>query len=333
MRFRNSIRLLMENFKNVFRLLWYKLFITLIATAITAAFVVPELKEIFESAAMKGLIENCIAFVKALFNANGVDLEAAKSAILHEGGSLDQVKELFSSISTELTWICLACVGVYLLKRFFDTLGHFAVGSTLNDKMSTYAETKFGAAYVANLGKASAYAWIYVLTTSIFDIVSISAVVVILSYMHILLALFLGMTAAVLIQALKLTVTSHWLPAMTVDNLPLRKSFKLPYKREHKQWAKVYSMYLVSVYFVVILNALAALLTFGSALLITLPASYFLFICEQYVNYYTMKGEKYFLTYNRIAENVDHGDSEHFFDYVDETAPVAEQIDIDLQKK
>ncbi len=333
MRFRNSIRLLMENFKQVFRLLWYKLFITLIATAVTAAFVLPELNEIFDSPAMKGLLENCTDFLKALFSANATDLEAAKGAILHDGGSLDQVKDLFSSMSTELTWICIACVGVYLLKRFFDTLGHVAVGNSLNDKMSAYAETKFGSSYIANLGKGSAYAAVYVLTCLLFSVLSIAVAVVILAFMNIFLALFLATTAVVLIQTLKLTITSHWLPAITVDNRPLRKSFKLPYKREYKQWAKVYSMYLVSVYFVIIINLLAALFTFGSALLITIPASYFLFICQQYVNYYTMKGEKYFLTYDKIAENVDHGDSEHFFDYVEEPTPEAEQMEMDIEQK
>ena len=80
---------------------------------------------------------------------------------------------------------------------------------------------------------------------------------------------------------------------------------------------------------------MAALFTFGSALLITVPASYFLFICEQYVNYYTMKGKKYFLTYEKIATNPDHGDSEHFFDYI-EDAPetqTKEQEDDTRNKK
>ena len=51
---------------------------------------------------------------------------------------------------------------------------------------------------------------------------------------------------------------------------------------------------------------------------ITVPASYFLFICIQFVNYYTVQGKKYFITYDRIATNRDRGDSEHFFDTVED---------------
>ena len=68
----------------------------------------------------------------------------------------------------------------------------------------------------------------------------------------------------------------------------------------------------------IILNVMAAICTFGSALIVTIPTSYLLFICIQYVNYYTVKGKKYFITYDRIESNLDHGDSEHFFDYIEE---------------
>lgn len=77
-------------------------------------------------------------------------------------------------------------------------------------------------------------------------------------------------------------------------------------------------LYAATVYIVIIVNVVAVLCTFGSALLITVPASYLLYICEQYVIYYTMKGKKYFITYESIATNPDHGDRAHFFDYIGE---------------
>ena len=63
---------------------------------------------------------------------------------------------------------------------------------------------------------------------------------------------------------------------------------------------------------------MAAICTFGSALMVTIPLSYLLFICVQYVNYYTLNGKKYFITYDRIATNPDHGDTAHFFEYLGE---------------
>ena len=133
-------------------------------------------------------------------------------------------------------------------------------------------------------------------------------------------ALFLSVTLLVLIQAFRLTLTGLWMPAMTVDGKRLKHAFKYENKTEKRQRAKFFANYIVTVYAVIILNVAAAVFTFGSALLITVPASFMLLICQQYVNYYTIKGKKYFITYDMISRNPDYGDKEHFFEYIDETA-------------
>lgn len=318
MRFRNSLRLLMENFKHVYKILLYQLIVSLIATALCCAFVLPELIEIWNSNAVQGLITNSKAFIKAFLAASATDLQALKGSIFGDGGSVEQIGDLLASMTTEIVWTCIGVALVYLAKRFVDTLCYFAVGNILNDKMSTYAETPFSSAYIANLGKASVYAALYVPVVFLFDALTIAVCCLILSILPIFTALFVCMTLIVVCQALKLTFTNLWMPAMTVDNKPLFEAVRYANKREKKQRWKIFSTYLVTVYIVIIFNVMAAIFTFGSALLITVPASYFLFICEQYVNYYTMKGKKYFLTYEKIATNPDHGDSEHFFDYIED---------------
>lgn len=316
MRFRNSVRLLMENFKHVYKLLLSKLVIALVACALCCAFVLPEIIDIWNSAALQELVENGKSFVKAFFTLNQEELSAYREAIFGEGGSLKKVVSLISSMTLEIVLVCLGCIVVYLLERFVNTLCHFTIGCMLNDKMSTYAETTFSTVFVANLGKASAYSALYVLVVFLFDVVTLALCYFLLAFLPILAALFFSVTLLVVCQSLKLTFTSAWMPAMTVDNLTLKEALHCVDKNEKKQTSKAFSTYLVTVYLVIIVNILAGIFTFGSALLITVPASYMLFICEQYVNYYTMKGKKYFITYERIATNPDHGDSEHFFDYI-----------------
>ena len=136
-----------------------------------------------------------------------------------------------------------------------------------------------------------------------------------MAVMPIFVGLFGATTLIVCCQALKLTFTSRWLPAMTTDNKKLREALRVD-KQGRRRTLKAFSSYLVAVYFIVIINVAAALCTFGSALILTVPASYFFLICLQYVNYYTLMGKKYFLTYEHIATNPDRGDSEHFFDYM-----------------
>lgn len=318
MRFRNSLRLLMENFKHVYKLFLSKLIIGLVATALCCAFVLPELIEIWNSEAVKGLVENLKEAFTALLVADHAALEVIKENLVGNNGSLEQVAKLLSSMRLEIILTVIGCAVVYLLKRFAETVCHFTTGSMLNDKMATYAETSYSTAFVSNLGKASVYSLVYVPVVFVFDVIMLALVYLLLAYTTIVIGLFGGVTLIVFGQALKLTVTNRWMPAMTADNKRLREAIRYADQMEKKQTSKVFSMYLVSVYMILIVNVGAALCTFGSSLIITVPASYFLLICEQYVNYYTLMGKKYFLTFDKIAKNPERGDSEHFFEYMTE---------------
>lgn len=319
MRFRNSVRLLMENFKNVYKILVYKLVILVVTAALTSALLLPGLMEILESAEMTAFVEDIREFVRALIGGNSEFLAGFQEQFKVTVAAL---AKLLDSMMSRIVWSLVGVAVVYLLGRFMDTLGYFSIGSILNDRMGTYAETPFAAAYIRNLGRASLYSVVYVPVVFLFDVIVIALCwflfFYLFSFLNVFLSLFFSMTFIVLCQALKLTLTSMWLPAMASDNMSVGQAMRFGRKSQKKQWNKVYSTYIVTVYVVIILNVVAAVCTFGSALLVTVPASYFLFICEQFVNYYTVQGKKYFITYDRIATNRNRGDSEHFFDTVED---------------
>lgn len=334
MRFRNSILLLVENFKNVYRILIYKLLIMLIGTALISALLIPGLIEIFESVQFTALVESIEAFLVALVpadNASGV-LTQAKDALLGENGTLAQFAGFVAEKATGIIWTIIGCAVIYLLQRFADTLCYFSIGGILNDKMATYAESPFSSVYVTNLGKASIYSLVYVPVVFLFDLITWALAILVLTNLPILLALFLAVTIIVVCQAVKLTFTSGWLPAMVVDNKKIKDVMFKRSDEEKQQRGKVFATYVGTVYAVIILNVIGALCTFGSALLLTVPMSFFVFICVQFVNYYTLTGKKYFITYESIATNESHGDSEHFFDYMQPAQEPAQEIMEDTQE-
>ncbi len=318
MRFTNTLRLLMGNFKQALHLFLSKAITAIVVIALCSAFILPELLEIAEDPVTQTLVENFKNIFKSF-----VDHDLGHSPfyyiyeVFSEGGALSQFFGLLFNMPLYLILVAVGCILVYLIKCFVDEVMHFTVGHIVNDKMSTYAQTPFGTAFVANLAKASNYAWLYTLVVFFVDILTIAIIWVFLRFMPLLFALFLGMTLLVAIQALKLTFTGSWMPAMTADNKKLKEVIfgKDAYEKRHL--FKTFMLYAVLIYLVVIVNVVAALCTFGSALLITVPTSYLLFICAQYVNYYTTKGKKYFITYEDIATNPDHGDHANFFNYVE----------------
>lgn len=319
MRFINVLRLLMKNFKQVVYLFISKAITALVVIALCAAFILPELLEIVESSAAQALYKDFMQILP--FHLEGgapYDPVRAINEIFQTGGSLSQFWTFLVSESVNFIPAIVGCVLVYLVKCFVDEVVHFTVGRTLNDKMATYAETPFGTAFVANLGKASNYAWLYALVTVVTDGVALGLIVVFLRFVPLVLALFLSMTAIVALQALKMTLTGSWMPAMTTDDRSLKGAIADKEVFSKSYFSKTYMLYIVLVYLVIILNVVAAVCTCGSALLLTVPMSYLLFISAQYVNYYTMQGKKYFITYERIESNLDHGDHAHFFDYLEE---------------
>ena len=318
MRFGNSIRLLLENFKQIYKLLIYNLVRTIIVGALCSVFVIPELIQIIENPVTQQLGENFKSIFVSLVSSSLEETSTYVKLVFGENGDLNAFVNLIISMRIEFWLVFVGCGVVYLLQRFADTLVNFTIGSTLNDKMSTYAETAFSTAFFANLGKASVYALLYVPVVFVFDLATIMLCCLLLRFLPLFAALFLSVTLIVVCQSIKFTFTNQWMPAMTTDGKKLGDAIRYANKNEKKQVSKVFSSYVLTVYTIIIINVIAAICTFGSALLITIPMSYLLLICEQYVHYYTMKGKKYFITFDRIATNPDHGDSEHFFEYIEE---------------
>lgn len=315
MRFLNSIRLMIENFKYAYRMLLYKCIIIIVAAALCCAFVLPEMAKFWNSEQMQMLVSSVKTFLKCFVALDDAGLEAAKDGLLGENGAFASFLQMLAGKRTELLLTTIGVVLVYIVKRIADTVCHFTTGSLLNDKMSTYADMSFSTNAVSNLGKALVYALVYVPLVFIYDVAVLCLCWVLLSSLSIWFGGILCVTLMVFFQAIKLTFTVYWMPAMT-DGASLRQAMKSQGKAARAQGWKVFGIYFASVYFVIIINVVALACTFGSALIITLPASYFFFICEQYVCYYTIKGKKYFISYDRIATSPDKGDVEHFFDYV-----------------
>ena len=315
MRFLNSIRLMIENFKYAYKMLLYKCIIALVACALCCSFVLPEIMKLWNSEQMQALLSNGKAFLKCLVALNRGGMETAKDAIIGEEGALAGVLQMMSTRTVELVFTVLGVVLVYLIKRIADTVCHFATGALLNDKMSAYAETPFATSAVSNLGKAFVYSLVYVPLVFLYDVVVIALCCLLLSCLPIVFGGIVCVTLVVFCQALKLTFTVYWMPAMT-DGKRLRDALRSQGKEARSQSWKVFGVYFASVYFVLIVNVMGIVCTFGSALIVTLPASYFFFICEQYVCYYTIKGKRYFVSHDKIAVSPDKGDVEHFFDYI-----------------
>lgn len=317
MRFRNAFHLLLENFRNVYKILLYKLVVAILCMALYSALILPQLNAIFSSEEWMTLLADIREFASAFIPGHeGIAFETLRDKIVNV--SLPAFGGLVVGMMGGIVWRIIGCAVIYLLQRFADTMCYFTIGGILNDRMTTYAETSFGKAYVTNLGKSAKYSLVYVPVSFVFDVATIAVCALALAFLNIFLAFFISFTVIAVMQSWKLSVTAAWMPAMTTDNLPIGKALNSLTKEERKQRGKLFTTYLAVVYLIIVVNVVALVCTMGSALIITIPASFMMLICVQYVNYFTLKGKKYFITYESISRNEHHGDTEHFFSYVAE---------------
>ncbi len=317
MRFRNSIRLLMGNFKNAYKILLYNLVVIVITGALAAALVYPELRDIIKSPEMSALFSDIKSFFKAIASGNSEYLVGFKAHFTGAGGTVRSLVALLRAEMANIIFAVIAIAFIYIVERFLNTLCFFTMGDLLDDRMATYGETKFSDSFIRNLGKASVYSITYVPIVFVFDALMLATCYFLFFYLFsffgMLISLFLSVTFIVVCQAFKLTWTSMWMPAMITDKQTLRQAMSHKDKTTRKQRQSMFLTYITTVYVIIIVNVAAALFTMGSALLITVPASYFLFICEQFVNYYTVKGKKYFVSYESVVVNPSYGRKEGFF--------------------
>ena len=68
-----------------------------------------------------------------------------------------------------------------------------------------------------------------------------------------------------------------------------------------QRFGSLFSTYLVTVLLIMCVNVLFAVATFGAGLLITIPMSYLIMTCIQFVSYYDDTHKKYFLGEDNIV--------------------------------
>ncbi len=318
MRFRNSLHLLIDNFGIIYKMLLYKLVVMIVTVSIALAFVIPSLSYIFGSAELQNCIETIREFFRALVSGNTEYLAGFQTSIA------DAFHALVVLVSSKISHIVGAVIGVvftYILFRFLDTVGNFAFGSMLDDKMNSYADISFFASLVKTLGEASVYAVLYVLMSFVYDGLLLFLCYLIffalLSATPLLVTLFFSVTGVFVCEALKLTIISNWMPSIIEGHMPVVKAFGSCFRTRVPYRARMFSNYLIALYLIVVVNIVFAVCTVFSALLLTVPASFLFLLCLQFVNYYTIEGKKYFVNYYKIADNKDKGMRSKFVDESD----------------
>ena len=306
MRFRNALRISVDNFSSVFKLLLYRLVTGLLFFSLIYVILKLSLSVVTESAELRELKDLIGIFFRSVATGDterlhgiGDEFQTALKNILLMLGKHS------GSIAGAIVGVCV----IYLCSRFANGLAVFALGNTVNDRMSVFARTSFSTAYFKNIGQAMLYQIIYVPLAFVYDALSIALCWLLFFYIpsffalplliSLIVALFSAMTVIVCLQALKMTVISAWMPAMIADKKSAGAGLKSCFA-DGKGFGQRFAGFLVAVSAIVTVNVMCALATFGSALLLTVPFSFIFLLAMQFVNHYQATGRKYFVSLHTI---------------------------------
>ncbi|MDE5943080.1 MAG: hypothetical protein K2H30_02600, partial [Clostridia bacterium] len=197
-------------------------------------------------------------------------------------------------------------LAVYIVEKFFTGLGNYAAAAVINDKMALHANSSFCLSLIRNLKEACLYNLMYVPLSVIYDIGIVFGLYFLvfkgLFFVFVPFQLCLFVTLAVFAISVKMMFTTDWLPSLIRGKKGQGKAFLYTFDRRRKNSANVLANFFVITMLIFILNVAGAVFTLGSGLLITVPSSYIILVCFEFVNYYDREELKYFIDKKTIIK-------------------------------
>lgn len=297
MKFKHTFHVFVDNFSVIYKHLLYGLIVTAIGVGLGCAVVIPMLNDIMHTTQYADFSET----IKTLWS----NISNLKTEELQENLSdfRNAMKDFLTMLGTDKVNLFALCgtllAVVYLIYRFLMGLGNYTTGALINDKMTLQANSSFIGTMIKNLGKASLYNVIYVPVSFLYDGLTMVFIWALffkwLSFLPILIKIFLFATLLIALVAVKMTFTANWLPSLIHGRQNNRKAIVNNFTIAGKGYASVFSNFLVIILLILAMNVAAVTFTFGAALLLTLPASYVILISFEFVNYYDAHSLKYFI--------------------------------------
>ena len=297
MKFKHTFHVFVDNFSIIYKHLLYGLIITATGIGLSCAVILPAINNIMGTGQYVSLSET----LKALWT----DVSNLNTELLHDDLSAFRtaMKEFLSMLGTDKVGLFALCgillAVVFLVYRFLMGLGNYTTGALINDKMTLQANSPFIGTMIKNLGRACLYNAIYVPVSFAYGALSLVIMWALffkwLSFLPLLIEVFLFATVLIGLIAVKLAFTVNWLPSLIHGRQNNRKSIANGFKQTGKGFASVFSNFLVITLLILAVNVAAIAFTFGAGLLLTAPASFVMLISFEFVTYYDSNGLKYFI--------------------------------------
>lgn len=316
MRFKNAVKLVFSNFGIIYKVLLYKVIVYLLLGIIGGLIVVPNFKDLVVGSKIGALVHSAWEVVRSIFTSG--DLPAAQQAFTE---TLTFFNE-YMAAHIDSMYVLLIVIGImYFAGVFFSGVGDYAVGEVTDERMSSLANRGFCVCLFKNLGKACLFSLIDLAITFVFTAVSALIVVslFVFTFKYIgVLTVCISIFVMTLLNALRKTFLTDFMPRLITEGNGISEAFTKSVRIKKKNFVRIFTNYFTINMVLFYLNISFAICTFFTGLIITLPITTILTLCFRFVNYYTLNGKKFYISYDEIITPMTASEDSVLMDKIDD---------------
>jgi hypothetical protein len=298
MSIKNSIKLLLNNFSTVWKILIYQIIVFAVSLALLAGFVLPNLIYIYNSVSGTGLFQNAINVANAFLERGDLtqSIEAFKV-------SLESASAVMAENASRLVLSYLFIFIILIFSNLLSGMSGLAVSDMINGDMSANAKYGFMSRFIITMGKNIKYQ-LARLVTEIPAYIVIAFCVwqcfsLLFNYIGIF-SLFFAFALLIIMLSFMQAFFCLWLPQITVEGTKIFPSIAMGVKKIKPHYLQTVSGFAFINVFLVFMNMMLAFFTCGAGLLLSVPMSTFFIIIYRLVVYYDINGLKYYVDSNTI---------------------------------
>jgi len=298
MSIRNSLKILLNNFSVLWKILVYKVLVFLISIALLAGFVLPNVITIFNRIAETGLIDNLKKIVDGFFARVDLtqNIEAFKLSLEDTSKALTQ-----NAYRLMISYIYIAII--LIIGNMLSGMSDLVTSDVINGDMSANAKFGFLSRFIITLGKNIKYQLLRLVTEIPVYIIITFIIWNIFSFLFNYIgvfALFFTFVFLVLLISAAQSFFCCWLPEITVNKTNVGDAIRIGFNKVKPVYRSLLSGFSFINIFLFFMNIMLAFFTCGAGLLISIPMSTLFIAIYRLVVYYDLSSMKYYTDSNTI---------------------------------
>ncbi len=297
MRIKNAFKVLISNFKLIYKSAFARLFVTALFCAIGYFAIYDHVHPILTHELTIDLLDSFQNLLLQFFTVEDIDTQRLVN-------SFNAFMEMINQNSFEIFVAASELFCIISALRILITMFEYAFGKVINGFMS--ARSRYGVLsnLFLNFGKAFGYAFCYVTISFIIEIaILIITTAILIGGLQIIsiFAVFFAILFLATSMAFKFSIMSSFLPNIIVDGMGISKALINTSPKNRKHFASLFGSYFFLILVGFYVNVSFAAFTLFMGLAITIPVTGLYFTTVSIVDKYCCNGKRYYTDDDHIA--------------------------------